>query len=87
MTQNVIVYNHSVHIFSNKNRTESNAYTFVCFKNFALLYRRVGAGATEAGAGTHQNFYPELELELHTNVWLMAKFRQAFDEISYPPYW
>jgi hypothetical protein len=41
----------------------------VCFKNFALLYRRVGAGAgaTETGAGAHQNFYPELEVEPHKN--------------------
>jgi hypothetical protein len=57
MTQNVTVY-HSVHIFTNTNRTESNeqdsfnmCLNLVHFKNFALLYSRVGAGAGTGAAG------------------------------------
>jgi hypothetical protein len=54
---------HSVHIFSNKNRTVQNhmnkivsacVLTLVRFKNFALLYSRVGAAAASKfspGAG------------------------------------
>jgi hypothetical protein len=54
MTQNETAYTHSVHIFSNRNSTESNekdtgsfnmCLTLVHFKNFALPYSRVGAGA------------------------------------------
>jgi hypothetical protein len=47
---------HSVHIFSNIDRTESNeqdsfnmCLTLVHFENFALPYSRVGAGAGAAG--------------------------------------
>jgi hypothetical protein len=32
--------------------------TLVRFKNFALLYRRVGAGAGAAGAGAASKFSP-----------------------------
>jgi hypothetical protein len=55
MTQNVTVYTHSVHIFSNIDRTESYeqdsfniCLNFSSFKNFALLYSRVGARAGAA---------------------------------------
>jgi hypothetical protein len=61
MTQNLTVYNP----FSNKNRTESDeqnsfntCITFVRFKNFALLYSRVGAGAGARAAGATTKFSP-----------------------------
>jgi hypothetical protein len=48
---------HSVHIFSNKNRIESYeqdslnmSLNLVRFKNFSLLYSRVGAGTAGAGS-------------------------------------
>jgi hypothetical protein len=54
----------SINIFSNINRTESNekenfnmCVNFSLFKNFALLYSRVGAGAV----GAALNFYPKPE--------------------------
>jgi hypothetical protein len=55
---------HTVHIFSNKNRTESYEHDslnmslnfVVPFKNFSLLYSRIGAGA--AGSGTASKFLP-----------------------------
>jgi hypothetical protein len=56
---------HLVNFFFNINRTESYAQdsfnmclNFSLFKNFALLYSRVGAGA---GAGAASKFYPEPE--------------------------
>jgi hypothetical protein len=53
MTQNVTVKTHSVHIFNNINRAKSyeqdcfnKCLNFIVrFKNFALLYNTVGAGA------------------------------------------
>jgi hypothetical protein len=52
---------HSVHIFSNINRTElyeqDSFNLWLNFKNFALLYSRVGAGA----AGAASKFLPGAE--------------------------
>jgi hypothetical protein len=51
---------HSVHIFSDINHMNKIVsmcvQTLVRFKNFALLYSRVGAGA--AGAGAASKFLP-----------------------------
>jgi hypothetical protein len=56
---------HSVHIFSNKNLTESYeqdslnmSLNFSSFQNLSLLYSRVGAEAGAAGAGAASKFLP-----------------------------
>jgi hypothetical protein len=56
---------HSVHIFSNKNRTESYeqdslnmCLNFSSFQNFSLLYSRVGDGDGAAGSGAASKFLP-----------------------------
>jgi hypothetical protein len=56
---------YSVHIFSNKNRTESYeqdslnmSLNFSSFQKFSLLYSRVGAGARAAGSGAASKFLP-----------------------------
>jgi hypothetical protein len=63
--KNIAVYNPFSSYFSNINRTESyeqnsfNMYiNFGLFKNLALLYSRVGAGARAAGAGAASKFLP-----------------------------
>jgi hypothetical protein len=67
MTQNVTVYNP----FSTINRTESyeqdtvvstRILNLVLFKNFALLYIKVGAGAAGAGAAKNFNHLHEARL-------------------------